>query len=146
MAYNGTCLGLHSDELTEDGHPRIKTGSVARPVLYSLHNNSDDFYAKYFKRFPGYYHTGDIGQIDEDGFVYVMSRTDDVINVAGHRITTGSIEEVIIKILEVVECALYFGVNDPLKGQVPVALLVIDKEIKRPPEEVRTLQPSHNIF
>ncbi|CEG35832.1 propionyl-synthetase [Plasmopara halstedii] len=169
------CLGLHSDELTEDGHPRIKTGSVARPVpgwnvqllksddasrdlsqndgyedrdaelvvklplppgaLTTLHNNSDDFYAKYFKRFPGYYHTGDIGQIDEDGFVYVMSRTDDVINVAGHRITTGSIEEVIIKILEVVECAV-FGVNDPLKGQVPVALLVIDKEIKRPPEEI----------
>ncbi|KAF1788741.1 AMP-binding enzyme C-terminal domain [Phytophthora cactorum] len=171
------CLGMQNNDLTEDGHPRIKVGSVARPVpgwdvqlltadntdddanhgynhekeekdaelvvklplppgaLTTLHNNPDDFHAKYFKRFPGYYHTGDTGHIDEEGFVYVMSRTDDVINVAGHRITTGSIEEVIIEIPEVVECAV-FGVTDPLKGHVPVALLVIDKKIDRLKEKM----------
>ncbi|KAG1703530.1 hypothetical protein DVH05_007477 [Phytophthora capsici] len=171
------CIGMQNDDLTDDGYPRIKVGSVARPVpgwdvqlltansadhdehhghnheneeqdaelvvklplppgaLTTLHNNPDDFYAKYFKRFPGYYHTGDTGHIDEEGFVYVMSRTDDVINVAGHRITTGSIEEVIIEIPEVVECAV-FGVTDTLKGHVPVALLVIDKEIDRPKSEI----------
>ncbi|KAG2787631.1 hypothetical protein JG687_00007388 [Phytophthora cactorum] len=171
------CLGMQNNDLTEDGHPRIKVGSVARPVpgwdvqlltadntdddanhgynhekeekdaelvvklplppgaLTTLHNNPDDFHAKYFKRFPGYYHTGDTGHIDEEGFVYVMSRTDDVINVAGHRITTGSIEEVIIEIPEVVECAV-FGVTDPLKGHVPVALLVIDKKIDRLKEKI----------
>lgn len=168
------CLGLHHNDLTNDNHPRIKLGSVARPVpgwnvqvlksnksdrnvinqddgeqdaelaiklplppgaLTTLHNQPDDFRARYFERFPGYFYTGDAGHIDEDGFVYVMSRTDDVINVAGHRITTGSIEEVIFKIQEVIECAV-FGVTDPLKGQVPVALLVLNKEIKRSPEEI----------
>ncbi|KAJ8542703.1 hypothetical protein ON010_g12108 [Phytophthora cinnamomi] len=171
------CIGMQNDDITEDGYPRIKVGSVARPVpgwdvqlltadradhdehhghnheneeqdaelvvklplppgaLTTLHNNPDDFYAKYFKRFPGYYHTGDTGHIDEEGFVYVMSRTDDVINVAGHRITTGSIEEVIIEIPEVVECAV-FGVVDALKGHVPVALLVIDKKIDRSKKEI----------
>lgn len=101
----------------------------ASGALTTLHNNPDDFHAKYFKRFPGYYHTGDTGHIDEDGYVYVstcrhadtvaldthpscmrclkvMARTDDVINVAGHRITTGSIEEVILSIPEVIECAV----------------------------------------
>ncbi|RLN57761.1 hypothetical protein BBJ29_005513 [Phytophthora kernoviae] len=168
---------LGNDDVMESGHPRIKLGSVARPVpgwdvqlltadsadhdehhghnheneeqdqelvvklplppgaLTTLHNNPDDFHAKYFKRFPGYYHTGDTGRIDEEGFVYVMSRTDDVINVAGHRITTGSIEEVIIEIPEVVECAV-FGVADTLKGHIPVALLVIDKKLDRPKDEI----------
>lgn len=98
-------------------------------TLTTLYNNEEDFHAKYLRRFPGYYHTGDTGHIDEDGYVYVrcpryrilscglwltclcvhsqiMSRTDDVINVAGHRICTGSIEEVILQIPEVVECAV----------------------------------------
>ncbi|KAF1330365.1 Acyl-coa synthetase short-chain family member 3, partial [Globisporangium splendens] len=75
-------------------------------ALTTLYNNDAEFYAKYLKKFPGYYHTGDTGHIDEDGYVYVMSRTDDVINVAGHRLCTGAIEEAIQSIPEVVECAV----------------------------------------
>ncbi|KUF96602.1 Cathepsin Z [Phytophthora nicotianae] len=125
----------HNHEKEEKDAELVVKLPLPPGALTTLHNNPDDFYAKYFKRFPGYYHTGDTGHIDEEGFVYVMSRTDDVINVAGHRITTGSIEEVIIEIPEVVECAV-FGVSDPLKGHVPVALLVIDKKIDRPKEEI----------
>uniref|UniRef100_K3X8H0 Propionate--CoA ligase n=1 Tax=Globisporangium ultimum (strain ATCC 200006 / CBS 805.95 / DAOM BR144) TaxID=431595 RepID=K3X8H0_GLOUD len=110
--------------------PGLKYGA-----LTTLYNNDADFHAKYLKKFPGYYHTGDTGHIDEDGYVYVMSRTDDVINVAGHRLCTGSIEEVIQSIPEVVECAV-FGATDALKGQIPVALLVLKNGIARTEKEI----------
>ncbi len=92
---------------------------------------ADDRYRKsYLERFPGFYETGDAGYIDEDGYVYVMSRTDDIINVAGHRLSTGAIEEVLAAHPDVAECAV-MGVADSLKGQVPVGLLVVKAGVDR---------------
>jgi propionyl-CoA synthetase len=87
------------------------------------------------KEFPGYYQTGDAGVIDEDGYVFVMTRTDDIINVAGHRLSTGGIEEVLAAHPDVAECAV-MGVADPLKGQVPVGLLVLKAGAAKPPGTV----------
>jgi len=89
----------------------------------SLWNNPDRFISAYFSRYPGFYETGDAGYIDDDGYVFVMSRTDDVINVAGHRLSTGAMEEVLATHPAVAECAV-LGVADPLKGQVPLGLIV----------------------
>ncbi|GAB9468597.1 hypothetical protein Gpo141_00005912 [Globisporangium polare] len=105
-------------------------------TLTTLYNNEEEFHAKYLKKFPGYYHTGDTGHVDEDGYVYVMSRTDDVINVAGHRLCTGAIEEVVQSIPEIVECAV-FGAADTLKGHLPVALLVLKNGIMRSEDEIK---------
>src|SRR5262249_15030437 len=78
----------------------------------------------YLSEFPGFYKTGDAGFIDEDGYVFIMTRTDDVINVAGHRLSTGAIEEVLASHPDVAECAVV-GVADSLKGQVPLGFLVL---------------------
>ena len=85
--------------------------------------------------YPGYYKTGDAGFIDEDGYVSVMTRVDDVINVAGHRLSTGQIEEVLGAHSDVAECAV-IGVADELKGQVPLGLLVLKSGVERAPEEI----------
>jgi propionyl-CoA synthetase len=99
---------------------------------------ADDRYRKaYLERFPGYYETGDAGFIDEDGYIYVMSRTDDIINVAGHRLSTGAIEEVLAAHPDVAECAV-MGVADDLKGQVPVGLLVLKAGVDRSAEDIIT--------
>jgi propionyl-CoA synthetase len=89
----------------------------------------------YLERFPGYYQTGDAGRIDEDGYVWIMSRTDDIINVAGHRLSTGSMEEVLAGHRDVAECAV-IGVRDAIKGQVPVGLVVLKAGVERPWEEI----------
>ena len=91
--------------------------------------------ASYLAEFPGYYKTGDAGFIDEDGYVFVMTRTDDVINVAGHRLSTGAIEEVIASHPAVAECAVT-GVADDLKGQVPLGFLVLKVGVARDPADV----------
>ena len=85
---------------------------------------------------PGYYKTGDAGFIDEDGYVFVMTRTDDVINVAGHRLSTGAMEEVLASHPDVAECAV-IGVGDQLKGQLPLGFLVLNAGVNRPEEEIR---------
>jgi propionyl-CoA synthetase len=90
----------------------------------TLWGNDAGFRAKYLELFPGYYHTADAGYRDEDGYVFVMSRTDDVINVAGHRLSTGAIEEVLASHPDVAECAV-IGVADSLKGQLPLGLVVL---------------------
>jgi len=87
-------------------------------------NNHARFEAGYLQRFPGYYLSGDGGYFDEDGYLFVMGRTDDVINVAGHRLSTGEIEEVVAAHPAVAECAV-IGIHDELRGQVPVALAVL---------------------
>ena len=84
----------------------------------------------YLTRFPGYYETGDAGMIDEDGYVYIMARTDDVINVAGHRLSTGAMEEVLASHPDVAECAV-IGVADELKGQLPLGFLCLNKGCTR---------------
>jgi propionyl-CoA synthetase len=92
--------------------------------LPTLWNDDERFLSSYFSVFEGYYLTGDGGHIDEDGYLFVMGRTDDVINVAGHRLSTGGMEEVLAAHPAVAECAV-IGVADPMKGQIPRALVVL---------------------
>ncbi|WP_339758621.1 propionyl-CoA synthetase [uncultured Hoeflea sp.] len=101
----------------------------------TIWNAHDRFEKSYMARFPGYYETGDAGMIDEDGYVYIMARTDDVINVAGHRLSTGSIEEVVASHPDVAECAV-IGAADTLKGQVPVALVCLNAGVARDHAEI----------
>ncbi|OQR82228.1 acyl-CoA synthetase short-chain family member [Thraustotheca clavata] len=92
----------------------------------TLYNNESEYVSKYMEEHPGYYTTGDAGHIDDDNYVYIMSRTDDIINVAGHRLCTGAIEEVIQGDENVAECAVV-GVADALKGHIPIAFAVLKK-------------------
>jgi propionyl-CoA synthetase len=100
-------------------------------TLLTLWNADDRYRQAYLEQFPGYYQTGDAGFIDADGYVYVMSRTDDVINVAGHRLSTGAIEEVLATHPNVAECAVT-GIADALKGQVPLGFLCLKAGVDRP--------------
>ncbi|MBY4675049.1 propionyl-CoA synthetase [Marinobacterium arenosum] len=93
-------------------------------VAWTIWNKPQRFVDSYLTAFPGYYHTGDGGFKDEDGYIYITGRTDDVINVSGHRLSTGEMEEVVSAHPAVAECAV-IGANDPLKGQVPVGLVVL---------------------
>ena len=93
------------------------------------------FREAYLDDFPGYYKTADAGYIDADGYVYVMARTDDIINVAGHRLSTGAMEEVLSAHPDVAECAV-IGVADALKGQVPLGFLVLKAGVNKPPETI----------
>ncbi len=104
-------------------------------ALPSLWQADDKFVAAYLSAFPGYYQTADAGFIDNDGYISVMTRTDDIINVAGHRLSTGGIEEVLAAHPDVAECAV-IGVADQLKGQVPLGLLVLKAGVARAPAEV----------
>jgi propionyl-CoA synthetase len=90
----------------------------------------------YLARYPGYYLTGDAGYQDEDGYLFIMSRIDDVINVAGHRLSTGAMEEVLASHPDVAECAV-FGVADQLKGELPLGLVVLKAGVERPEDEIR---------
>jgi propionyl-CoA synthetase len=101
----------------------------------TLWNAADRYEQAYFSNFPGYYETGDAGYIDDNGYVYVMARTDDVINVAGHRLSTGAMEEVLADHPDVAECAV-IGVADPMKGQLPLGLLVINAGVNRAPQDI----------
>jgi len=92
--------------------------------LYTLWNDNERYQSSYLARFPGYYLTGDGGYIDEDGYVFIMGRTDDVINVAGHRLSTGEMEELIGSHEAVAECAVV-GIADELRGQVPAGFVVL---------------------
>jgi len=103
--------------------------------LPGLWQADDRFRRAYLERFPGYYESGDAGYIDEDGYVFVMARTDDIINVAGHRLSTGAIEEVLAAHPDVAECAV-MGVADELKGQLPVGCLVLKAGVTRDPDVI----------
>ena len=92
--------------------------------LPTLWQNDERFVDSYLEAYPGYYETGDAGIIDEDGYLHVLSRTDDIINVAGHRLSTGGMEQVLAEHRDVAECAV-LGVNDQLKGQIPLGLIVL---------------------
>ncbi len=117
--------------LDEDGNP-AKAGEIGNLVvrlplppgtLQTLWDDDDGYVRSYMARYPGHYLTGDAGYIDEDGYAWVMSRIDDVINVAGHRLSTGAIEEVVAQHPVVAECAVV-GVADQLKGELPLGLVV----------------------
>jgi len=99
--------------------------------------NADKRYEEnYMTTYPGYYQTYDAGHIDEDGYVWIMSRTDDIINVAGHRLSTGSMEEVLSEHPDVAECAV-IGIADKLKGQMPVGLVVLKAGVTKTPEDIQ---------
>ncbi len=129
--------------LSPEGHKmeRGEVGAICvkQPMppssFLTLWNADARFKQSYFDEFPGYYKTGDAGMVDDDDYVFVMARTDDVINVAGHRLSTGAIEEVLASHPEVAECAV-MGVSDALKGQAPVGLLVLNAGCMVSPEDV----------
>ncbi len=149
-AIAGNCLGLHPfpvksgsptkpvpgwdlQVVDEACHP-VAPGQIGALVvklpmppgtLPTLWQNDDGFVKAYLEEFPGYYKTADAGYIDQDGYVFVMARTDDIINVAGHRLSTGAMEEVLSDHPDVAECAV-LGVADGLKGQVPVGFMVLN--------------------
>jgi propionyl-CoA synthetase len=104
-------------------------------ALPTLWQADEAFVRSYLSTFPGFYQTGDAGLIDADGYIHVMTRTDDIINVAAHRLSTGEIEEVLAAHPDVAECAV-IGVADALKGQVPLGLLVLKAGVKRAADEI----------
>ena len=135
--------GYDIQVLDEGGHP-VETGqlgaiAIKLPLppgtLPTLWNAEARFKKSYLEQFPGYYETGDAGYVDEDGYLYIMARTDDVINVAGHRLSTGAMEEVLAGHSDVAECAV-IGVADDLKGQTPMGFLCLNSGCNRPHGEV----------
>ena len=135
--------GFDVQILDEAGH-QMKAGelgaiAVKLPLppgtLPTLWNAEERFKKSYLNTFPGYYETGDAGMIDEDGYLYIMARTDDVINVAGHRLSTGGMEEVIAGHPDVAECAV-IGVTDQLKGQLPLGFVCLNNGCDRDEAEI----------
>ena len=129
--------------LGDDGHPLEPNtlGAIAIKLplppgtLPTLWNAEERFQKSYLTAFPGFYETGDAGMIDEDGYLYIMARTDDVINVAGHRLSTGGMEEVLAAHPDVAECAV-IGVTDQLKGQLPVGFVCLTTGVDRDHSEI----------
>ncbi len=121
--------------------PRGETGAIVVKLplppgcLPTLWQNDDRFVESYLSEFPGHYKTADAGYQDADGYLYIMSRTDDIINVAGHRLSTGGMEEVLAAHPDVAECAV-MGVADQLKGQVPVGMIVLKSGVDRGHDEI----------
>ena len=135
--------GYDVQVLDEAGHPTSPgtLGAIAIKLplppgtLPTLWNAEDRFVKSYLSHFPGYYETGDAGYVDADGYLYIMARTDDVINVAGHRFSTGAMEEVLAGHPDVAECAV-IGVADALKGQSPLGFLCLNKGATRAADAV----------
>ena len=128
----------------DEGGNEMETGKIGALVLklplppgalLTLWDADERYLESYLKNFPGYYQTADAGYLDEDGYVYVMSRTDDIINTAGHRLSTGAMEEVLASHSDVAECAV-IGVEDPLKGQVPLGFLVLNAGVNRESKQI----------
>jgi propionyl-CoA synthetase len=143
----GSCAravpGYDVRALDDEGHevPRGKIGNIVIKLplppgcLPTLWNNDDGFRASYLTEYPGYYQTADAGFIDSDDYIWIMSRTDDIINVAGHRLSTGGMEEVLASHPDVAECAVV-GVSDEIKGEVPFGLVVLKAGVERPHKEI----------
>ena len=130
--------------VVDSANKPVKAGEIGALVVRlplppgafpTLWNNDEGFIRSYLEEFPGYYKTADAGFIAEDGYAFVMTRTDDIINVAGHRLSTGGIEEVLADHPDVAECAVV-GVEDQLKGQIPVGFLVLNAGVDRDPDEI----------
>lgn len=135
--------GYEVEILSEKGTPlgprELGAVAIRLPLppgtLPTLWNADERFERAYLSAYPGYYATGDAGERDEEGYLYIMARTDDVINVAGHRLSTGAIEEVLASHPDVAECAV-IGVADALKGQLPVGFLCLNRGCARDTEEI----------
>ena len=135
--------GFEIQVLDDAGQP-VAAGKIGNIVirlplppgtLTGLWQNEEGYRDSYLARYPGFYLTGDAGYIDTDGYVWIMSRIDDVINVAGHRLSTGGMEEVLAGHPDVAECAV-IGVADQLKGQLPLGLVVLKAGVVRPTAQV----------
>lgn len=131
-------------EVLDESCNRVSDGdigaiSIKLPLppgaLPTLWQDDERFIESYLTEYPGYYQTGDAGVMDSDGYIHVMSRTDDIINVAGHRLSTGGMEQVLAAHKDVAECAV-LGVKDELKGQVPLGLLVLKDGVNTQHEEI----------
>jgi propionyl-CoA synthetase len=129
--------------LDNDGKPlpanKIGAITIRLPLapgsLTTMWHNEEGYKKYYLTRFPGYYLTGDAGYKDDDGYLWIMSRIDDIINVAGHRLSTGAMEEVLASHPDVAECAV-IGVEDELKGELPLGMVVLKAGVSRPHEEI----------
>ncbi len=129
--------------LDDNGHEMARGGLgnvvIRLPLppgcLPTLWNADERFRTAYLAEFPGYYKTADAGYVDDEGYLFIMARTDDIINVAGHRLSTGGMEEVVAEHPDVAECAV-IGVADALKGQVPCGFVVLNAGVTRPKSEV----------
>jgi propionyl-CoA synthetase len=135
--------GYTVEVLSDAGHP-VETGKLGNVVvklplppgaLPTLWNAGKRFREAYLDEFPGYYKTADAGFVDADGYLFVMARTDDIINVAGHRLSTGGMEEVLAEHPDVAECAV-IGIADAMKGQAPVGFLVLNAGVERPVADI----------
>ncbi len=135
--------GYDIQVLDDAGHP-VSAGTLGNIVvklplppgcLPTLWGNEERFRSAYLAEFPGYYKTADAGYCDEDGYLFIMARTDDIINVAGHRLSTGAMEEVLAQHPDVAECAVV-GIADELKGQLPCGFVVLKSGVERDPVEV----------
>jgi len=146
VKYGSACVpmpGYAIDVVDESNHPvpANKIGSIVvklplPPANFpTLWQQDERFKDSYLAEFPGYYKTADAGYKDDDGYVFVMSRTDDIINVAGHRLSTGGMEEVLAAHPDVAECAV-LGIKDELKGEVPCGFIVLKAGVNRPPAEI----------
>lgn len=131
-------------EVTEGEFVPAEPGEVGSIVIglplppcafRTLWENEKGFNKSYLERFPGYYDTTDAGMIDEEGYIHVMGRTDDVINVAGHRLSTGGMEEVVSEHPDVAECAV-IGVSDGMKGEVPLSFVVLKSGADVTPKQI----------
>ncbi|AVT83378.1 propionyl-CoA synthetase [Rhodopseudomonas palustris] len=131
-------------EVVDEGAKPVPAGSMGSIViklplppgnLPTLWQQDERCRESYFADYPGYYKTSDAGYVDEDGYVFVMGRTDDIINVAGHRLSTGGMEEILASHPDVAECAV-LGINDPIKGEVPCGLIVLKTGVDRDPAEI----------
>ena len=131
-------------EVLDEGGKPVPAGTMGSIVirlplppgcLPTLWNADERFKESYLATYPGYYNTSDAGYLDEDGYVWVMGRTDDIINVAGHRLSTGGMEEVLASHPAVAECAV-IGVKDALKGEVPCGFIVLKSGVQQTPAEI----------
>jgi Acyl-coenzyme A synthetases/AMP-(fatty) acid ligases len=129
--------------LDDAGHP-VAPGTLGNIVvklpmppgaLPTLWNAEQRFRDSYLAEFPGYYKTADAGYVDEDGYLFIMARTDDIINVAGHRLSTGGMEEAVASHADVAECAVV-GIADDMKGQIPAGFIVVNSGVDRDPAEI----------
>jgi propionyl-CoA synthetase len=132
-------LRVLNDKRVPAGAGETGTLAIKLPLppgcLPTLWNGDARFRKSYLAEFPGYYTTSDAGYVDADGYVYVMARTDDVINVAGHRLSTGQMEETVARHQDVAECAV-IGVADAIKGQSPAAFVVLNAGVDRDPQDI----------
>ncbi|MCC6947790.1 MAG: propionyl-CoA synthetase [Bradyrhizobiaceae bacterium] len=146
VKYGSACVPMpgYDVQVLDEAHKPVGPGKMGAIVvklplppacLPTLWQQDERFKESYLAEFPGYYKTADAGFIDEEGYLFIMSRTDDIINVAGHRLSTGGMEEVLASHPDVAECAVV-GIKDELKGEVPCGFIVLKAGVKRQPAEI----------